>query len=89
MKSRPRGEIQELKTRERERERRERAREGARWRGERAADSGGAESRLRKMTAPRPLLFVLWGVLFSLRERESGAGGEAPIGECEAQIFFP
>ena len=87
MKSRPRGEIQELKTRERERERRERAREGARWRGERAADSGGAESRLRKMTAPRPLLFVLWGVLFSLRERERGAGGEAPIGECEAQIF--
>ena len=86
MKSRPRGEIQELKTRERER--RERAREGARWRGERAADSGGAESRLRKMTAPRPLLSVLWGVLFSLREREREAGGGAPIGECERRFFF-
>jgi len=39
------------------------------------------------MTAPRPLLFVLWGVLFSLRERERGAGGEAPIGKCERRIF--
>ena len=41
------------------------------------------------MTAPRPLLFVLWGVLFSLRERERGAGGEAPIGKVRSADFFP
>ena len=68
LRSRSRGEIQELKTRWRERRERARERERAgeerereltivdtRRERERAADSEGAESRLRKMTAPRLL----------------------------------
>ena len=87
MKSRPRGEIQELRD-AKERATRARERGSALERRESGGfRRGGIAPQENDSTEAAAVCPV--GCLFSLRKRERGAGGEAPNGECEAQIFFP
>ena len=98
MRSRSRGEIQELKTRWRERRERARERERAGEERERERESGGFR---RGGIAPQEndgtevaVCFVLWGGLFSLGERACGRRpgarerGAGVAQESEGQAAF-